>query len=82
MNERPTCKTCPYWNNFGSTTGHCIVRSPRVFVDRDEDGILREENILPWTPEDFGCGEHPDFPAYVQALRYRAACERGEAVFQ
>lgn len=57
--ERPTCRTCPYWdkniNQEGSRdsvqTGACKVKSLALNPRKTEDD---------W------CGEHPDFKGYVE----------------
>lgn len=70
--ERPTCKTCPYWQYCGGETdlgyryGWCHRHAPRpVIIDEEWD----KEPEWPWVPDHEWCGEHPDFPAYLASLR-------------
>lgn len=76
--ERPTCGTCPYWDEADRDdvrVGEC-KRFPPVFPPNDK---MRSETVelygddwMGWSPEtspnDF-CGEHPSFPAYVASLK-------------
>jgi ribosomal protein S27AE len=54
---RPTCGTCPYFDDrlgFGVKDGRCCVRSVPNPIGRNRDD---------W------CGEHPDFPSYLDSRR-------------
>lgn len=76
--ERPTCKTCPYWQDLGEpdptwadgNLGECL-RFPPVLVTtqvRPRGGRPNGETFTTWNwPETgwwTGCGEHPDFAQY------------------
>jgi hypothetical protein len=61
--ERPRCKTCPYWdrgNNRG--VNMCLRFPPRS--NNNGDVAYYPETIANDT-----CGEHPDFPAYIVAVK-------------
>lgn len=85
MTDRPTCPTCPYWQQHEYnddkdptelTAGLCRRHSPRPSMGR----MLKEEPLeeFPVWPETFSsewCGDHPDFPAYLEA-RARKSVDR------
>lgn len=74
MSGRPTCETCPYWatKKPGDMGGNCIRHSPRPrTVYCDKDGELYY-GWWPYVSHDDGCGEHPDFPAWLAAVRRTA----------
>jgi hypothetical protein len=72
--ERPTCKTCPYFDSYDDTksSGYCMRNAPSP-LSYPEFGRIEElptNSRILWPEitepgEDF-CGEHPDFPAYLQ----------------
>lgn len=63
--DRPTCKTCPYWDHVeGVRAGTCRRHAPKAFTDPDGTEI----STFPCWPDTHDvefCGEHPDFPEYV-----------------
>jgi hypothetical protein len=65
--ERPTCKTCPYWDctdsEFATASGTCNRYAPMPIRSGDDP--------LVWstTIDDDFCGEHPSFPAYIASLK-------------
>lgn len=83
--ERPTCETCPYWDVFsaGEDDGFCRRYAPRP----SQEGLQRPYNpaikgdrreVFPATTKiQEWCGEHPDFPAYIAALRAASAPQPG-----
>jgi hypothetical protein len=88
MPERPTCGTCPYAVDY--PTGLYCYRMPSVHsvsMWRDKDGDLEtwqhteQPTVASDTP---ACGEHPDFPAYIQTLKTevidRITAERNESI--
>ena len=63
--HRPTCETCVFFEHFPDAKQECHRRPPLI-TPAPEDS-----NDVWWTgwPEvelDDWCGEHPDFPAYVE----------------
>ena len=66
--DRPTCATCPYWHDYvmGNGFGQCRRIPPvfRVSSDtEDPNGLFPESLALHF------CGEHPDFPAWIESLK-------------
>lgn len=63
--ERPTCESCPYWDRVdeGDEHGWCH-RYPPVIDPDDPDEV-----ISPFVVRRRWCGEHPDFPDYLEELR-------------
>jgi hypothetical protein len=84
MAERPTCKTCPYWDedkrSYGDI-GECRRYPPQLIPESVSVGqrkapsgdIYHDVNPDQLFPGVFGrddwCGEHPDFPAYIAARK-------------
>jgi predicted DNA-binding transcriptional regulator AlpA len=77
--ERPTCKTCLYWDHVcdpdddSRPVGICH-RSPPRYTGTMTSGDSSKSVSLdawdqPWIAESGWCGEHPDFPAYLAFLR-------------
>ncbi len=82
--ERPTCATCPYWDRHFSdeNTGDCKRFPPRFPSTIEQikmnggDSPEIESPFDGWFPivvDSEWCGEHPDFPAHVVALKNRPA---------
>jgi hypothetical protein len=78
--ERPTCETCPYydaglqietyrWPTLPVTSSACPSGATVI-----ESGACRRREGMPLhkTPDDW-CGEHTDFPEYVESLKPRPA---------
>lgn len=66
--DRPTCATCPYWHDYvmGNGFGQCRRIPPvfRVSSDtEDPNGLFPESLALHF------CGEHPDFPAFLESRK-------------
>jgi hypothetical protein len=71
--ERPTCATCPYYDDEEST----CHRNPPVAIfaiiketdgsggDRGWGELDGSGSVFPAMDDDEWCGEHPDFPAYI-----------------
>lgn len=60
--EPPKCETCPYWARHpGAFVGQCRKYAPRP-------GSSEAAAAWRQTGEGEGCGEHPDFPAYLRSL--------------
>lgn len=74
--ERPTCKTCPYWDVFNREPfdeGDCRKQAPRAYLDSEFSPSEQGNNAYwPVTTEIDWCGEHPDFPAYLEGLKKTA----------
>lgn len=64
--DRPTCKTCLYWDDspftVGTNQGICRKRPPNPARDVNMWGGPR-------TVGGEWCGEHSDFPEYVKAVK-------------
>jgi hypothetical protein len=61
--ERPTCKTCAYFNPHGKMkSGACRRYPPRRSVDMKTSKFESTEGT--WF-----CGEHPDFGEYIMSLK-------------
>jgi len=69
--ERPACITCPHWScdrDARPFKGDCRVNAPVAVIAPLPDGY----NVLslwPVTSPFVGCGEHPDFPAYLESRK-------------
>lgn len=65
---KPTCDTCPYWvqglPSLEPDYGECRCESPGVI----HAGYLSRATHPP-TRYSHWCGEHPDFPKYLEALK-------------
>jgi hypothetical protein len=64
--DRPTCKTCAYYE---SNSGICCRHPPTQFL-RDIDKEDREEWVQCSSPEmmdDEFCGEHQNFGEYIMS---------------
>ncbi len=71
--ERPTCKTCPHFRDFG-TDGTCHKSAPPPVQDFGQfDSPSRQGRRTIWAvvERDNGCGDHPEFPAYIASLKPR-----------
>lgn len=68
--DKPTCRTCPYWDlqdpetQMGAT-GSCQRHAPRWGVGENGD----EPVFFPLTLDWQFCGEHPDFPGRIASKR-------------
>lgn len=74
--DKPTCESCPYWftwaqNDKKTARGECRKNAPFMrWVKFDKEESKRMYNFaMPQTQIDFYCGEHPDFPAYLESLK-------------
>lgn len=65
--ERPICATCVHFREFGNDPGEgqCKRLPPAVILD--VNGVAL--SVWPEVSDYQGCGEHPDFPAYIASLR-------------
>lgn len=72
--DRPTCKTCPFWDS-GGRRGLCRNTRPQVVayvappLRSYEDPAVEFETRWPSTDGDESCGEHPEFPYYAAAFK-------------
>ena len=75
--DKPTCGTCPYWEQGADKeldieTGDC-TRYPPTLVTPDKLSELIEDREFftqfPKTYDEQSCGEHPDFPAWIESQR-------------
>lgn len=55
MAERPTCATCPYWQEPQDDT----------YGAPDYGQCRRRAYYFPLRKADEWCGEHPDMPAWI-----------------
>lgn len=94
--EKPTCKTCQYWEPFdwetdqpgGPFRGECH-RNPPGADPTDKPIIMGIDAHWPATivdPKGLGrsdwCGEHPLFPAYLASLQPRPTQDEDPALNQ
>ncbi len=86
--ERPTCGTCPYWESEGqsadiddSDVGYChrfpVTPASLIRVEGTENYSVRCQE--PQTYDFDWCGEHPDFPAWIEHRRQETAKETSRA---
>jgi len=67
--DRPTCRTCPYWDSGGEEdSGICRKSCPKTAKPQYE-GDYSAFPVWPITLDTEWCGEHPDFPAYLASLK-------------
>jgi hypothetical protein len=72
--DRPTCGTCPYFDQYGDEAlvveglGYChrFPKMPSRY--RATDGLRYRSDAYPEQEVDDWCGEHPRFPAYSASL--------------
>lgn len=66
--NRPTCETCPYFKADDGSYGDECRHSPPQWVWGGHDS---DPGIQGWpeTEARFWCGQHPDFPAWLEAQR-------------
>ena len=69
--ERPTCKTCPYFDVPQRTDddSHCIRHAPKPWLNPEDEGHIERQAAWPIVQDFDSCGEHPDFPTYVASLK-------------
>jgi hypothetical protein len=74
--KKPTCETCPWWQDNSERfendgMGQCRKTIPNPFrygsIKTDPD--IETESYWPICPKGAWCGEHPDFPAYLESLK-------------
>ena len=69
MNDKPTCKTCPFYVAYAEpkTSGQCHIRSVTHGVGKADVGHRVYVNSI-WPERDEGhfCGEHPEMPAWLK----------------
>lgn len=58
--ERPTCKTCPYYDAIIEMGAPAIKKI---------GGCRWDPNLIPHKRTDEWCGQHPDFPEYIAGLK-------------
>jgi hypothetical protein len=67
--NRPTCETCPYWESLDCNLGYCRRRAPRPYSDLMSEHEERFAAEWPSSTPDDWCGEHPDFPEWIESQR-------------
>jgi hypothetical protein len=81
--DRPTCVTCPFWEDFNEmpepdihgnpmgTPGSCRVGRPQLPLTEAAIDHGGDPFFAMWPNTDSNewCGEHPDFPAYIAGLK-------------
>lgn len=75
--KRPKCATCPYYEETelfeqGTSEGLCI-RHPPSLVAKSDRPEQYEAWANPVVSSEDSCGEHPDFPAYIEVRQARRA---------
>jgi hypothetical protein len=75
MMERPTCKSCLYWDRTGQgRSGGTCRRCPPTGPLKPYAEPTSGEDPAHWHPSEWNvpvtydfewCGEHPDFPDYI-----------------
>ena len=75
--EIPTCDTCPYWDPTvdSAQSRACVRQAPQMvaLANEPERGIAKGDAQWPYTDHDFTCGDHPEYPTYVEELADRLA---------
>ncbi len=71
--EQPTCKTCPYWEHDNENEypkGLCKRHAPQA-LPCSREAVWTGYPFASWTETESTewCGEHPDFPAYLESLK-------------
>ena len=67
--DSPTCETCPYFHWLVNDKGMCRRRSPQPNVSNPERDVGRMVAEWPDVSDYDWCGEHPDFPAWIESQR-------------
>lgn len=77
--DKPTCATCPYWVHTETadeftTLGECMRYPPKLlpsYTDDLDSDIQRQWQFAagPIVSDDCFCGEHPDFPAFLESRK-------------
>jgi hypothetical protein len=75
--DRPRCNTCPYWDQDEEELklGKCLRRPPvlppcdAVFAEWQEVDGNPYLGVQPETEYIDSCGEHPDYPEFIAALK-------------
>lgn len=81
MMDRPTCRTCPFWDcdQRGEPTDETDARQCRRLPPQiNQEWADTHGGNVAW-PTTFTydwCGEHPDFPAYLASLRVDGAASQ------
>ena len=88
--DKPTCATCPYWVHTETadeftTLGECMRYPPKLlpsYTDDLDSDIQRQWQFAagPIVSDDCFCGEHPDFPAFLES-RKAPAVNPGDAMY-
>ncbi len=63
--DKPTCETCPYWDSDSCVEEFwcaCRRNPPTLEGDEERGGWLA-------THRENWCGEHPDFPKWIEEQR-------------
>ena len=74
--ERPTCETCPYWDGDHSVKGigYCKRNAPVPIIlplrgELPNDYHIGDDPTFAELAGTDWCGEHPQFPAYIESLK-------------
>jgi len=75
--ERPTCETCLKWQQgYNGIDGQCRANTPSL--GRTTGGHLVPDH--PITEPSHWCGEHPDFPAWIESQRKPRRVSKDEII--
>jgi hypothetical protein len=69
--DKPTCRTCPYWDATGGDEGVCEL-APAAYVGppgRPVDATWAGWWQQPTTFGSCACASHPAFPAWIEGSR-------------
>lgn len=73
----PTCDVCPYWDpTVDSEKSRACLRHAPTLVSTTVDperNIALGDAAWPMCDNDFTCGDHPDYPNYIEELADRLA---------
>ena len=79
--DKPTCETCPYFlqNEDDCGLGNCHKHTPwHVVCNHGHDSWL--DGQWPEISPDAFCGEHPDFPAWIESRRKPRRVSKDEVI--
>lgn len=67
--ERPTCGTCPYFDEYEHSS-YCRRHPPAtLYIGDDDERMPCFSTTWPAVVANNFCGEHPEFPAYIASLK-------------
>ena len=71
--EPPKCETCAYWDAAENGMGECRRRAP---LARDSWWAGYDAWAFVDTMRSDWCGEHPDFPAWIESRRHQKGADQ------